>query len=66
MNKVKQSDQNGTLLKELPRELALMATTRGKNRLFDSPFSERARKEGMEKLGGKLDDTTVIIARVKL
>ena len=41
-----------------------MAIARGKNKQFMSPFAERARKRGINYIGGKLDDTTVTIARI--
>lgn len=42
-----------------------MAIERGKNTKFNSPFAQRAKKQNLNYLGGKLDDTTVIIAEIQ-
>lgn len=50
---------------ELPRIFAEAAIERGKSPTFHSPFAQRAKQQHLNYEGGKLDDTTVIIAEVK-
>ena len=50
---------------QLPKIFAEEAILRGQNETFSSPFSERARDLGIDFEGGKLDDTTVIIAKIQ-
>ena len=45
--------------------LAVLAIERGQDTTFNSPFAQRAKQEGLKYMGGKLDDTTVIIGRIK-
>lgn len=59
---VNQAKQNGTLLTDLPDRLAELAITRGENSTFHSPFAAKAESNGYTFKGGKLDDTTIIIA----
>ena len=42
-----------------------MAITRGKDRKFESPFSVKAKEQMLTFKGGKLDDTTVVLAKIK-
>lgn len=51
--------------KELAESLAKRAIQYGQDEEYDSPFSQHARSLGYEFIGGKLDDTTVIIAQIK-
>ncbi len=53
-----------THLTTLSRELAEEAIKRGKQPKFLSPFAFRANLEKLEFIGGKLDDTTVILADI--
>lgn len=57
-------EEKGLLLSGLPEMLAKLAIERGQNKKFNSPFAKRAKELGLEFQGGKLDDTTVIIARI--
>ena len=50
---------------KLPKIFAEEAILRGQNDTFSSPFSERAQDLGIDFEGGKLDDTTVIIAKIQ-
>ncbi len=50
---------------KLPKIFADEAILRGQNDTFSSPFSERAQDLGIDFEGGKLDDTTVIIAKIQ-
>ena len=50
---------------QLPKIFAEEAILRGQNDTFSSPFSERAQDLGIDFEGGKLDDTTVIIAKIQ-
>lgn len=52
------------MLKDLPIELTKIATTRALDRTGDSPFAAKAREWGIEYVGGKVDDTTVIVAEI--
>lgn len=52
-------------MSELPQFFAHTAIERGKNTSFDSPFAQRARRNKLSYEGGKLDDTTVIVAEVR-
>ena len=62
---VKKSLNDGILLTGLPEMLARLAIERGQDKDFNSPFAQRAKELGLSFEGGKLDDTTVIIARIK-
>jgi hypothetical protein len=42
-----------------------MAITRGQNPSFNSPFAQRAKLQNLIFKGGKLDDTTVIVAEIR-
>ena len=53
-----------TLLTTLAQELAEAAIDRGSDPKFKSPFARRAKEQGLSYDGGKLDDTTVIVAEV--
>ncbi len=49
----------------IARMIATAAQRRGADNAFFSPFTEHARRAGMNNcLGGKLDDTTVVLTRV--
>jgi hypothetical protein len=41
-----------------------MAIERGSNQKIETPFSRKAKLNKFNYMGGKLDDTTIIIARV--
>lgn len=49
---------------ELAQSLAAKAIAYGQDHEYVSPFTEHAQAAGISFLGGKLDDTTVIIAQV--
>mmetsp|Transcript_3286 Transcript_3286/g.5274 ORF Transcript_3286/g.5274 Transcript_3286/m.5274 type:complete len:370 (-) Transcript_3286:51-1160(-) len=50
---------------ELADRLAKLAASNGANMTFSSPFSVAARRYNYNFLGGKQDDVTVVVARVK-
>lgn len=52
-------------LKDLPKKLAKLATERAQKKEGDSPFATKAREWGVKYEGGKIDDTTVIVAEVQ-
>lgn len=52
------------MLKELPKELTKVATARALDRTGDSPFAAKAREWNVDYVGGKVDDTTVIVTEV--
>lgn len=41
-----------------------MAIRRGDDKKFNSPFAQRAKQNKLRYMGGKLDDTTVIVAHI--
>ena len=43
-------------------ELVVRAIDKGWDSTYKSPFSKNAAKHGMKYIGGKLDDTSVIVA----
>lgn len=49
----------------LREKLAKLAIERGKDMGFWSPFAQRAKEQNLVYRGGKLDDTTVIISKVR-
>ncbi|KAH8286681.1 hypothetical protein KR018_009969 [Drosophila ironensis] len=51
-------------LQKAANALALLARTLGLNPDFDSPFSQNARRAGLDVPGGKPDDVTVILASI--
>lgn len=42
-----------------------MAIQRGQDTSFWSPFAQRAKEQNLVYRGGKLDDTTVIISKIR-
>lgn len=52
--------------KQLASKIAKRAYLHSKDPNFKSPFSVEARKAGKTYKGGKADDITVVVARVKL
>ena len=46
----------------LAKRLAKLAVERSKKKEGVSPFGEKAREWGIEYKGGKVDDTTVVVA----
>lgn len=50
----------------MPEKLAKLGITRGENPKFNSPFAQRAKQNKINYTGGKLDDTTVIVAKIEL
>jgi protein phosphatase PTC7 len=61
---VKAAVKNQTLLTTLAKKLADEAIQHGSNDKYESPFAKRAKEQGLLFNGGKLDDTTVIVARI--
>ncbi len=49
----------------LREKLARLAIERGKDMGFWSPFAQRAKEQNLVYMGGKLDDTTVIVSKVR-
>lgn len=45
--------------------MAKLAIARGEDPKFNSPFAQRAKQQKLSYLGGKLDDTTVIVAKIE-
>lgn len=68
MNREGRYDNHGQMTNKdyVARILASRAINYGKNKNYYSPFSEHAQKSGQSYQGGKLDDTTVIIAQAEL
>lgn len=52
------------MLNGLAQKLAEEAIKRGGDEKFNSPFAQRAKQQKLKYIGGKLDDTTIIIAKV--
>lgn len=50
--------------KHAAKKLASVAMINGADESFDSPFAMEARKNGLDYIGGKLDDTTVVVGIV--
>lgn len=48
----------------LAETLGDMATTRGVDKSYESPFMKAAKKAGVKWRGGKADDITVVVARI--
>jgi hypothetical protein len=44
--------------------LTRIATARALDRTGDSPFAAKAREWGVDYIGGKVDDTTVIVSEI--
>ena len=49
---------------EIAKALAEKAWRYGHDQTYDSPFARRAKARGYYYIGGKLDDTTVIVGQV--
>jgi len=56
--------QHEKSLDAIAQRLATEARKNSANRNFDSPFAQNARNSGVDKIGGKMDDITIVIARV--
>ena len=56
--------QGGASPTEMVERLAKLAVRMGEKLTGNSPFSDRGLQHGLNYPGGKMDDVTVIIARV--
>lgn len=68
LNRYGHYDRTGQMVNkdQIAKVLAQKAINYGKNNTYFSPFSAHAQQQGQSFVGGKLDDTTVIIAQVSL
>lgn len=62
---IEQAERVGTQLSVTAAKLAIQAIEIGKNQQVYSPFASKARTHRILINGGKLDDTTVIVAKIK-
>ncbi len=65
LDMINESHRNETELFGLKEKLARLAIERGKDTSFWSPFAQRAKEQNLVYRGGKLDDTTVIISKIR-
>lgn len=65
MNLINQNKESDEKLFSVALLLAELAISRGKDTKFESPFSVKAKEQMLLFNGGKLDDTTVILAKIK-
>lgn len=65
MNLINLNKESDEKLFTVPQTLADMAIARGKDIKFESPFSIKAKEQMLTFKGGKLDDTTVVLAKIK-
>lgn len=65
LDMINENHMKETELFGLKEKLARLAIERGKDTSFWSPFAQRAKEQNLVYRGGKLDDTTVIISKIR-
>jgi len=61
---IEEETNNGGSTESMARTISKISHLHGRDVKYDSPFALNALKQGLRYTGGKLDDVTVIVARV--